>query len=227
MDGTIVFRSRRGVRYGEPELDGSLSSTESVQGGFFEGKPVYFHFEKKKYPVWFRRGTFQFLQQLSKDGDNTIYLATHACQHYACRIRDYLEDRIRHLRIKVLTFQKDPLQLKQVTFPYEFIIEDKPERWQSGTKNIISIRSFDDKSVEEDLVLVGLTACLHQFNHLPDDIISSVGEFLDDKVPTDLLRKCNRCNRWCLAGLACDICSLYEDSETEYDDSFDDETNSV
>jgi hypothetical protein len=227
MDGTIVYRGPA-LRYPTNEkLPGHLLEGDDGTSAFFEGRPVYFGFEKKSYPIWFRRGVYTLLQELSQDGDCTIYLATHACKVYAERVARYLERRVNHLKIRVLNFSKMPLVLKSVNFRYEFIIDDKPQRWVANTERLVSVPSFDDTTVDSDLILMGLAACLHHHHRLPDDVISMLGEFLNDAVNPALLRYCARCKRHCLAGVECDQCGLNDGSDTEAGDSFEKEETAV
>ena len=71
-------------------LPNSLNEADSVIGSNFEARPVYFVMGKKRYPIYFRNGLFDLLSVLSDDGNNVLQITTHACQHYATRIRDYL-----------------------------------------------------------------------------------------------------------------------------------------
>jgi hypothetical protein len=175
----------------------------------------------KKYPVWFRYGTFKFLQLLSQNGTNTIHLATHACPQYAERVAKYLRKRIDYLKLIVLSFQKVPLELKHVSFQYEFILEDNPQRWIAGTEKIICIPPFTDITVAHDFILMGYAAIVYNTNRLlPDDIIRLISEFVGGTVGFEMLRFCNRCIRWVLAQGTCDQCGLNEGSDTDINDSF-------
>ncbi len=226
MDGTLVFRGRA-LNYPTDQLPpNSMNATDTGYGSYFEGRPVYFNMFRQNYPVWFRHGTFKFLEILSESGKNTIYLATHACKQYAERIASFLCDRIRNLRLIVLTFRKQPLELKHVSFSYEFILEDKPERWIRGTEHIIRIPSFDNTTSAEDYVLLGYVAIFKEtFRLLPEDIMRRIAEYAGGETGFEMLRRCARCRRWVLVEEACDECGLNTGSDTDVNDSF--ETSSL
>lgn len=183
----------------------------------YEGKCVYFFSQRKKYQIWFRHGISAFLEHLSDNGRNTIYIYTHACAVYANRISDFLCRHIRNLRIIVQSFMRPNLKVVPNHFQYVFILEDNTDRWVNNTRNLYAINSINDVNVDVDNHLVAFDMWLHMETRLPRDVVWSIYRFVP---PTNItLNRCNHCNAW-YGGDRCNICNLGSESETDNSDIF-------
>lgn len=222
LDGTLVVRGPPN-QYPIGELiPNSLLETDAVVGADFEGRAVYFMIARRRIPIYFRFGLRDFLAAISNDGECTIVIATHACRQYAERIRDYLASKVVNMRMKVQCFTRPQLKVAPADNNYEFILEDKPERWINGTKRLIRIPELTVKNVGCDNKLVALT------NELTTGTVLRMDSFVQilDFNPMDTLNltRCSHCSRWKATEL-CASCGIGADSDTDHSDEFESDSS--
>jgi hypothetical protein len=66
LDGTIVVRGKH-IDTSAEEIEGSMKEMDITEGGAFEMRAVYFMFGLRKYPVYFRAGTYALLSHIGQD----------------------------------------------------------------------------------------------------------------------------------------------------------------
>ena len=236
LDGTILVRGSA--------ITSSLNTIEHMlecdffQENSFERRGICFVFERVRYPIWFRAGTVEYLKFLSDDGKNQVYFATHACPKYAERIVALLRRIIPNCRFYVKTYSKgSPKIVLEDMKPYEFILDDKPSRWENDTQRIIRIDSLVIDNIAEDNKLWIHMAYVHfyrahLFGHDVDPGVAlSIVQFIANS-PIPEMWNCPHCQAWMpvpanententenTENHMCGYCSLHRDSDTSNESS--------
>ncbi len=82
------------------------------------------------------RSIYQYLTYISDNGEKSLYIATHARRSYAERVANYLREG-KNVKLTVLSFENGTF--KSVSFAYDFVVEDRTEKWALGTERFIQV----------------------------------------------------------------------------------------
>lgn len=223
LDGTLAVRGEQVQNPSSDRLPGSIDEATYVTGDSFEGRPVYFSFQRHSYPVYFRLGTYKLLKQLSCNGENKITIATHACEGYAKRLAAYLRRQVPNSRIYVVSFPRT--EPKKISFQYEFIVEDKPQRWLPGTKSIVCVPKLTPQSAPVDNAFGRILVAYIVKQQLPSEVVMKIAGYAHIGVLA--LRLCVYCNAWGTQqpGQSCPHCQMGDNSDTNHSDRIDSESS--